>query len=298
VQNFARVTRESGELSAAIGRGDAEAATPPADRARLFARRGLAPDTSWPIDFAVAEALRSLVSTGALSPGSVRRAAIVGPGLDFVDKDEGYDHYPPQTLQPFAVIDALVGLGLASREALRVATLDVSPRVNDHVRRLASRPAARPYDLQLVRPADVPWTAAAMRYFREFGGHVGAPVPAVKAPDSAGALETRAVRVAPDVLRSLTAVEFDVVYQRLPLTGEQRFDLVVATNVLLYYDPFEQGLAAAAIAALLRPGGLLLTNTRLDDVPGFGFLEVTEQTHVFSARPGDGETLTAYRAGR
>jgi hypothetical protein len=31
----------------------------------------------------------------------------VGPGLDFADKQEGYDFYPLQTIQPFAVIDSL-----------------------------------------------------------------------------------------------------------------------------------------------------------------------------------------------
>jgi SAM-dependent methyltransferase len=294
VQNFARATRESGELSAALGAAGAAGGDPPADRARLFAQRGLAPDTSWPIGFAVAEALGTLATSGAVPPGSIRHVAIVGPGLDFADKDEGYDYYPPQTLQPFDVVDALVGLRLASRETVRVTTLDVSPRVNEHVRRLATRPATRPYDLQLARRQDVPWTAAAVRYFAEVGRHVGTPVSPVQAPASSDALETRAIRVARDVLKRITAVELDVVHQRLPLAPDSRFDLVVATNVLLYYDRFEQGLAAAAIAGLLRPGGFLLTNTRLDDVPAFPFRRVAGATHVFSNRPGDGEVVIAY----
>ena len=39
-----------------------------------------------------------------------------------------------------------------------------------------------------------------------------------------------------------------------------RFDLVVATNVLVYYEPFEQALAVSNMAGMLRTGGLLLTN--------------------------------------
>ena len=48
----------------------------------------------------------------ALAAGSVRRVALIGPGLDFTDKAEGYDFYPPQTIQPFALLDSLVRLGL------------------------------------------------------------------------------------------------------------------------------------------------------------------------------------------
>ena len=40
----------------------------------------------------------------------------------------------------------------------------------------------------------------------------------------------------------------------------ERFDLVVATNVLVSYDPFEQALALSNIAAMLEPGGFFLTN--------------------------------------
>ena len=40
---------------------------------------------------------------GDAPPQSVRRVAIVGPGLDFTDKAEGFDFYPQQTIQPFAL---------------------------------------------------------------------------------------------------------------------------------------------------------------------------------------------------
>ena len=63
----------------------------------------------------------------------MRRVAIIGPGLDVVDKQEGHDFYPPQTIQPFAVIDSLVRAGLADADTLTVTTLDVSARVNDHI---------------------------------------------------------------------------------------------------------------------------------------------------------------------
>ncbi|MGO8786093.1 MAG: hypothetical protein ACLQVL_01745 [Terriglobia bacterium] len=36
---------------------------------------------------------------GLLKVGGVRRVAIVGPGLDFANKEAGNDFYPPQTIQ-------------------------------------------------------------------------------------------------------------------------------------------------------------------------------------------------------
>jgi hypothetical protein len=41
----------------------------------------------------------------------------------------------------------------------------------------------------------------------------------------------------------------------------------VATNVLVYYDVFEQALALSNIAAMLREGGVFLTNNAVLPTP-------------------------------
>jgi hypothetical protein len=68
--------------------------------------------------------------------------------------------------------------------------------------------------------------------------------------------------------------------------------LIVATNILLYYDVFEQSLALANIAKMLRPGGLFLTNDRLLELPAApvrsaGELEVTYMKLPDSSAKGD-----------
>src|SRR5439155_1348974 len=73
-----------------------------AERSRLYRARGLSSDTSLLPDYAVEQALRAMRAKGAID-GPIRRVAVIGPGLDFTDKQEGYDFYPPQTLQPFAI---------------------------------------------------------------------------------------------------------------------------------------------------------------------------------------------------
>ena len=61
----------------------------------------------------VEQALAAMKGRGLFKPGTVKRVAIIGPGLDFADKDVGFDFYPQQTLQPFAILDSLTRLGLA-----------------------------------------------------------------------------------------------------------------------------------------------------------------------------------------
>ena len=288
VETFARVTRES----EALGAGLKTASASSLDRAHAFAERALASDSSWPVNFAVSEALAALRSRGVVpAAAKINRVAVIGPGLDNVDKDEGLDHYPPQSLQPFALVDALVRLKLAASSRVDVLTLDVNPRVNEHLR--AARAAARPYLLHLVAQ-DRPWTPAAKSYWVAMGRAIGTDVTGATARVISGASGSRTVRIPVDVLRQLSVIDSNVVCERIDLPESTRLDLAVATNVLLYYDAVEQALAAANIAHLLRPGGVLLTNTRLTTVPP-DLEQVGDTLTVFSSRPGDGEIVYAYR---
>ena len=84
---------------------------------------------------------------------------------------------------------------------------------------------------------------------------------AIRPPSGAEGVRVRAVRVRPDVVLEVTPRDVNIVLERLePLADADRFDLVLATNVLVYYDSFEQTLALANIARMLRPGGFFLTN--------------------------------------
>ena len=104
------------------------------------------------------------------------------------------------------------------------------------------------------------------------------------------------MRVSPGVIRLITPLDLDIVYQRANVSPAERFDLVVATNVLIYYDTFEQALATANIAAMLAPQGMLLTNDWLGDDAYLPLHLSSERTVRFSDRPGDGERMRVYRA--
>lgn len=231
----------------------------------LFRDRGLSSDTSILPSFTIEGALKAFKFGGTLRPGSIRRVAIVGPGLDFSDKADGYDFYPLQTIQPFAVIDSLIRLGLSKSDDLRLTTFDLSPRINHHIETAGQRArAGDSYILQLPLDRDEHWNPDLVTYWRRFGDSIGEEVTAIAAPPSTGNVSVRAVRVRPDIVTSITGQTLNIVLERLqPLPIDLQFDLIVATNVLIYYDVFEQNLALANVARMLRPGGFLLSNTRV-----------------------------------
>lgn len=246
----------------------------------IFHDRGLSSDTSLLSSFVVEQALAAIAAQGTLRRGSVRRVGIVGPGLDFTNKADGYDFYPQQTIQPLALIDSLVRLGLATADDLRVTTFDLSPRVNQHLE--AARQRARDgtgYVLQLPLSGSQQWSSAVVAFWRRFGDQIGENTRPASAPPGAGDVRVRAVRVHPPFVTSIVPTDVDIVVERLAkLSEDERFDLIVATNVLVYYGLFEQTLALANVASMLRPGGVFLANSAVFPVapmqPTAGYLQV------------------------
>ena len=197
----------------------------------------------------------------------MRRVAVVGPGLDFADKENGYDFYPLQTIQPFAVIDSLMRLGLAAAD-LRVSTFDISARVNRHLERSHQRArAGSQYVLHLPRDMDEPWSPGLAAYWERFGDSIGEEGAGVSAPPEMGAVEVRGVRIHPAIVTSTVPQDLNIVLERQDLAPERKFDLIIATNILVYYGIFEQSLALSNLASMLRPQGLFLSNNYVSPLP-------------------------------
>lgn len=240
------------------------------DHASLFSDRGIALDTNLVPDFSIEQTLRDLQSRSILREGQILRVAVVGAGLDFIyrSQESAYDYYPPQTLQPFALYDSLLRLGLAKDGALSLTVYDISPRVLNHVKLARKRAAARNgYVLQLPKDFSRPWPAGMTAYWKSMGSEIGLETAPIQPPEVFKGLETRAVRIRPDVVLACEPKDLNIVLQRDDKAIPQ-FDLIVGTNIFIYYDAFEQSLALENAGAMLKPGGLLLTNDRLPEVPG------------------------------
>jgi hypothetical protein len=259
--------------------------------------RGLSSDTSLLASYSIERALAAAVPAHLASPRTVRRVAIVGPGLDFVDKAEGLDFYPQQTLQPFALVDSLVRVGLSHPDGVELVTFDISPRVVNHLQEAARRvERGTPYVVTLPLDADGPshaWDPGVAAYWREFGGWIGAAVTPRPLPQGLERTRVRAVQIRSDLVTSIRSTDLNIILERLA-PGAAPFDLIIATNILVYYAPFEQALALANISAMLRPGGLFLTNTLKEQLPAPAFSAPIPVDVVFDRR-GGGDTLYWFR---
>ena len=76
-----------------------------AERSRLYRDRGLASDTSVRINFAIEEALQRIAAGTRCARAACRRHRA---GSRCRRQAGRHDFYPPQTIQPFAVIDSLI----------------------------------------------------------------------------------------------------------------------------------------------------------------------------------------------
>jgi hypothetical protein len=233
----------------------------------LYKDRGLSVDTDFRSSYAMEKALAEARRRGLLR--SVRRVAVIGPGLDFADKNSGFDHYPLQTLQPFAIVDSLVRLGLSNVTTLHVSILEISVPTLDHIARaVVQARAGRGYTLQLVLDRSRPWDRGALDYWRGFGTAIGSTSEPLPLPPQIRSADRRAIRIRPEIVRLLEPLSQNVVLQRSLHQPSERYDLVIGTNVFIYYDSFEQALALLNVESMLAPEGLFLTNDRMEEYPG------------------------------
>ena len=234
---------------------------------------------------------------GLVKAGEVRRVAIVGPGLDFADKDVGFDFYPQQTLQPFAVLDSLRRLGLVARVR---RPRDRAPRhqpARDRSRHEGAN--ARRQGLRATRfacrwPERREWLPEVRKYWEAFGDQIGAPAEGAVPKAISDQAELRAVRATPAAVQRLSVADLNIVTERLDMGGGeagQAFDLVIATNVFIYYDVLEQALALANVEAMLKPGAFLLANFAAPQVRTLTIRPIDTQTTVYGRAPNGAENV-------
>jgi hypothetical protein len=230
----------------------------PSTVARLYESRGLSTDTAVEAGYAVHAGLGILKG---LDPSRrIRRVLIVGPGIDLAPRTGMLEVGPPESYQPWAVIDALVSLGLSRLDDLEVVGADINPRVVDHLR--ASREKAPV--LRLVSGIGESDTLAFVPGYREYFNTLGHAAGTVRGGPAAppGHL-SKTVAVSTKAAATLRAEPLNIVTQRLD--GEP-FDLVIATNILPYFGKIELALALSNIASMLAPGGVLLHNDTRPEV--------------------------------
>jgi hypothetical protein len=230
------------------------AASPAAAVADLYRTRGLSTDTAIEAGYVVHLGLGVLK---ALEPARrVRRVLIVGPGLDLAPRTALDDAAAPESYQPWAVMDAVLSLGLGSLDDLEVVAADINPRVVAHLRRAREHPPLLRLATSLREGPTLALSPEYVDYVDRFGAAIAA-LPPGPARDFGHGERGKTLSVSAPAARALRTAALDVVTERLP--GE-RFDLVVATNILPYFDDPQLALALSNIATMLLPGGAFLHN--------------------------------------
>ncbi len=231
----------------------------PEATALLYRNRGLSTDTAVESGYSVQVGLGVLK---ALEPSRrIRRVLIVGPGIDLAPRTGMLEAGPPESYQPWAVIDALVSQGLSSLDDLEIVGADINQRVVDHLRAARLAPPVLRLVSGLEESGIVAFSPDYREYFAGLGRSVGTIRQGGKAP--AGHL-AKTVNVSSKAAARLRAEQMNIVTERLD--GEQ-FDLVIATNILPYFGQTELVLALANISAMLSPGGILLHNELRPSLP-------------------------------
>lgn len=250
---------------------------------------GVSPETSLLINYAIEETLRALKSSRAL-PAHIQRIAVIGPGLDLAGDPDVNDFCPPQSIQPFAVLEAVLRLGAATPTEVQLTAVDFNPLVVSHLRTsVVKAQGGHSYVLQLPHPAG--WNATAISYWQHFGDTIGAPAAPLAAPSG---IELRAVAMKPQITARMTVDDLNIVTQTLETIPGQEFDLVVATNLFAYYTRVEQTLALTSIARMLASGGILISNGISSSIKLSEFEDLGAH-HVSYSDSDSGDDLVTYK---
>jgi hypothetical protein len=229
--------------------------------AELYRTRGLSTDTAVESGYLVYFGLGIVRS---LEPERrIRRVLLVGPGFDLAPRTALQESGPPQSYQPWTLIDALFSLGLATPGDLQVVAADINPRVVEHLR----RPDLTTLTLttEVSESATVTLASDFRDYFAQLGRAL-AVADRTAPPTIVNGHLRKTVAVSAPARQALTAETLDAVIERL---AGPPFDLVVATNILPYFDDVELMLAMSNVAAMLAPGGVFLHNEARPIMDGF-----------------------------
>lgn len=195
-------------------------------KSHYYESRGHSTDTQITANYALWNAFSVLRRA---EPGAkISRVLIVGPGLDIAPRTDLVDRYRPQSYQPYAV--AIMLRQLAFAQTPQIECVDINARVIRFIREFPSRSTRK---LEFAAPPGDPEYESWIRSMR----------PLLKA-------------VPGDIAPAITADKLNIITQRL----DARFDLAIATNVLVYFNDAELLLAIANISAMLRPGGYFIHN--------------------------------------
>ena len=215
-----------------------------------YRARGLSTDTAIDAGYVV---YLSLAALRRLEPNrQIRTVLIVGPGFDLAPRTGLIETSPPQSYQPFVVMDALIASGLAKPGAIRVTAADINPRVTEWMTRVrGTRPT-----LSLSAGIEERGRVRLSDDYREYFASVGRAIGIEEMLRVQSGRPGKSIAVSHGVSDAIEAATLDITVERL----DERYDLIVVTNVFPYLSDAELLLAIGNIAGMLNRAGVLIHN--------------------------------------
>jgi len=142
-----------------------------------------------------------------------------------------------------------VTLHLAHPDDLQIDCVDINKRVVEYINGF-------PDGDRLLHLYSAPGVADYNVYFGTLGSAIGTSAGKHDAKQLPPGFLERTVFVKPGVARSVRAVPLNIATERL----DERYDLVIATNVLLYFNEDQLSLVLTNIANMLSDGGYFIHN--------------------------------------
>ena len=210
--------------------------------ASLYQDRGHSTDTQIEANFAVYTALAvvraSKTAEKVQSPETrINKVLIVGPGLDFAPRTDLIDLFGPQSYQPFAVADALLGMKLADPAQLQIHCVDINDRVIAHLQNLKQRKEVVLSLLSGIQDSLArPLTDDYKTYFHGFGKSInlGSAEGALETPAQFAGRLKKSLGVRPEILKAISADRLNIVTERYQ--DSPPYDLVLCHQRLSLFQ--------------------------------------------------------------
>ena len=152
-----------------------------------------------------------------------------------------------------------------------------------HLARSHAAPPVLTLVSEIAESDTVKLSAEYRDYFAQLGGAIGTITRARTESTKASGHLVKTVQVGARSASALSAATVDIVTEHLEAPG---FDLIIATNILPYFDDVQLMLAIGNVSRMLAPGGVFLHNEArpiLGEITGALGLEFEQSRQVVIA---------------
>ncbi len=189
-------------------------------------------------------------------PSTINRVLIIGPGREFVNSDQLFNS-GIQMIEPFVVADSLLKMKKSKIDDLQIDLLDINPYVISLVDNIK---VAGHYTLNLNPIKGMVLSEMADECYADVGGRIA---------ENNELLSTQSgfkkIHVKQSIVDVMTGYLGDITVDRLAV--EEKYDLIISYNMVIYFNELERTLFASNVASLLKTGGVLLLNNELMEDP-------------------------------